>query len=102
MHLSVCFPALLTMSVFCSKCPAKVGPETAVSGSLGRQDGSGTAVSRAIGRQVGPRTAVLSASAAVLGALERQAGSEMAALARNSFIRFPQLRSLWPEFCIDI
>ena len=54
MHLSVCFLALLAMSVFCSKCPAKVGPETAVSGPLGHQVGSGMAVTRALGRQVGP------------------------------------------------
>ena len=65
MHLSVCFLALLAMSVFCSKCPAKVSREMAVSGPLGRQVGSGMAVLRALGLQVGP-------GMAVVGALGRQ------------------------------
>ena len=71
LHLSVCFLALLAMSVFCSKCPAKVSREMAVSGPLGRQVGSGMAVLRALGLQVGP-------GMAVVGALGRQEGTEMA------------------------
>ena len=65
LHLSVCFLALLAMSVFCSKCLTKVSPETTVSGPLGRQVGSGMAV---------------------VGALGRQGGAEMATLVQNRFL----------------
>ena len=71
LHLSSCFFALLAMSGFYSKCPAKVSPEMAVPGPLGRQVGSGMAVLRALGRQVGP-------GMAVVGALGRQGGPGMA------------------------
>ena len=76
LHSSVCCLALLAMSVFCSKCPAKVSREVAVSGSLGRQVGSGMAVLRALGRQVGPVMAIV-------GALGRQGGPGMASWAQN-------------------
>ena len=91
MHLSVCFLALLAMSVFCSKCPAKVGPETAVSGPLGHQVGSGMAVTRALGRQVGPVMTVG-------GTLGRQVRPGMASWAQNSFFHLRRSEASCPNF----
>ncbi len=69
----------------------KFGPETVVSGPLGRQACSGTAVLRALGRQVGPGTAVL-------GFLGREVGPGTAYMDETIFWGLSQIRSTWRKF----